>query len=779
MNTLLQRITLEADTLIFLFALAMATVLAALAGLAVVRVCRNRAAPLRCALATVALVLVAAAPLLTLSTDRMRIGLLRMPIERQADVRASTAQKVDAMFVAPAAKASNSPGNSSDATIAVGEARWNSFAEDETILQADEITAVHAALTPVAPSVWRMFGSALVAVWAIGVLVAAATLLRGLIAVSRLRRALRPATDSRLCLAARESAARLGMRTAPPLFVSSTATVPFSLGMWRPSIVFPNDAAQQLSDDQLRAVLLHETGHVARGDHWVGLLQRLAMVCYWWNLPLRRLSASISDSREEACDNFVLRLQGGGGGYAQVLVDWAARAVLGRSMPATIGLLDSRRGGLEKRVARLLGEQRDISTRLGRIGTLGVALFGVLLVATLLVAGPRADRAKNEPAATDGTDKANTVTTVRVDDRESLYRALREAKPGTQILIAPGTYQGGMFVDRMQGTEGRPILIAAADPQRPPVIRGGKSCLHLRDVAHVELRDLVFVKGEANGLNIDDGGSYDSPSHHVVLKNLTLRDIGSDRNHDAIKLSGLDDFRIEGCTVERWGDRGSAIDMVGCHRGLVVDCTFRDGDKIYASGVQIKGGSSQVTVWRCRFENAGGRAINLGGNTGASYFRPKTVRYEAKDLVVEDCTFIGSMAPVAFVGVDGAVVRHNTFYRPTRWVMRILQENQGEKIVACRNGKFTNNIVVFRSDELAYPVNFGPKTEPKSFQFADNFWFCIDRPEKTRRAVRLPTEEQGGVYGSDPRFRDADQGDLRVATDGPAKVFGPRAKREK
>ena len=34
------------------------------------------------------------------------------------------------------------------------------------------------------------------------------------------------------------------------------------------------------------------------------------------------------------------------------------------------------------------------------------------------------------------------------------------------------------------------------------------------------------------------------------------------------------------------------------------------------------------------------------------------------------------MTPVAFVGVDGATVRHNTIYRPRRWGLRILQENR-------------------------------------------------------------------------------------------------------
>src|SRR5262249_7493119 len=198
------------------------------------------------------------------------------------------------------------------------------------------------------------------------------------------------------------------------------------------------------------------------------------------------------------------------------------------------------------------------------------------------------------------------------------------------------------------------------------------------DLAQVELHDLAVANVRGNGINIDDGGSYDTPAHHVVLRGLVVRDVGPTGNRDGIKLSGLDDFRVEGCTVERWGDRGSGIDMVGCHRGEVTGCTFRHGDREGDHGVQAKGGSGDITIRRCRVEHAGQRAVNLGGSTGLAYFRPRAQGYEARDIRVEDCTFIGSMAPVAFVGVDGATVRHNTIYRPGRWAFRILQETRAE-----------------------------------------------------------------------------------------------------
>jgi hypothetical protein len=53
------------------------------------------------------------------------------------------------------------------------------------------------------------------------------------------------------------------------------------------------------------------------------------------------------------------------------------------------------------------------------------------------------------------------------------------------------------------------------------------------------------------------------------LLRLAVRDCGGRANHDGIELSGVRDFRLERCTVERcmverWGRGGSAVDVVGC-----------------------------------------------------------------------------------------------------------------------------------------------------------------------------------------------------------------------
>lgn len=349
------------------------------------------------------------------------------------------------------------------------------------------------------------------------------------------------------------------------------------------------------------------------------------------------------------------------------------------------------------------------------------------------------------------TAKAQTVT---VENARDLIAAARSAKPGTTILITSGDYPGGILLESLHGAPGRPITIRGAEPNNPPRFIGGGSALQLSRVSHLEISDLKIEGARGNGLNIDDGGDYDKPSHNITLKRISVSDLPKG-NNDGIKLSGLDGFRVEDCQIARWG--GSGIDMVGCHKGLILNCSFTQGGD---SGIQAKGGSSDVTIRKCRFNDFGQRGVNKGGSTGREFFRPPLAalpagsRFESKKITVEGCTFINGGAPAAFVGTVGSNFRFNTLLNPGRFALRILQETSASDFLSCREGAFSDNLIVFRSDNWGSGgVNVGPGTAAQTFSFARNWWFCMDAPNRSRPA--LPVTEAGGVYGVDPLLDDS------------------------
>ncbi len=782
----IERWFIDVEGLLTAANIAVAVSLAGAVGLAVARWI-GQAAALRHAVLVAALLLVLLSPLLVGISQTARLSWFAIEVGRnELQVEGSLS---DGRVIAPSARGvdgsvlrqvdvkrerARAMAESNDAPIErkmLGETNTESArtGSKSAIRAADEMAAERRAVSPIFR--YRLLGTLLVLIWLLGSVVLLVRLARGYLVVFRLRRSLRRGAPVIVRLAER-SASRIGLRNVPEVFESDSAPAPLIVGLWRPVIVVPCGIEREVQTRQLEGMLLHEMAHIARHDLWVGVFQRLAAVMFWWQPLVHRLNTRLSAVREDLCDNYVIREHGSGHAYAQVLVDLAARATFVGSLPATIALLEES-AGLEARMCRLLDARRSCETKLSCRAMLAVGVSGIVLALLLVTTTFRVSLASN--SETNGSVATNG-NEIHVADRNELIRAVRTARPGTMILLEPGTYRGGLSFDRLRGTAERPIVIAAADPNSRPIIKGGSFCIQLTDPAYVELRDLVLTGARHNGLNIDDGGSYDSPAHHVVLSGLVVKDNGSDANHDGIKLSGLDDFHVENCLIERWGKKGSGIDMVGCHRGVVSGSTFREGGRVFGSGVQMKGGSAEITVRYCRFEDAGARAVNIGGSTGLPYFRPKRPGYEAKEITVEDCTFSGSMAPIAFVGVDGANVHHNTIYRPTRWAVRILQENQGGGFVACRNGRFANNIIVYRSDEMVSAVNVGAGTSPKSFLFAGNYWYCLDRPEKTRRAVRLPVEERNGVYDTDPMFIEPRQGNLKLKQNSPVRDAGARSR---
>ena len=330
-----------------------------------------------------------------------------------------------------------------------------------------------------------------------------------------------------------------------------------------------------------------------------------------------------------------------------------------------------------------------------------------------------------------------------------LRAASADLRAGDLLLLAPGNYRGGLSLSDLHGTAAEPIVIAGADPEHPPTFVGGNEALHLTRPRHVVVRDLVVRGQPGNGINVDDGGPGKGAASHVRVLRVRFEGVGPRGNHDALKLSGLTDFEVSECEFLGWG--GSAIDLVGCQRGVISGCTLRGQPECSQhSGIQAKGGTAQVVIRGCRFEGAGERAVNLGGSTGLEWFRPQDAPYEAKDLTVEGCRFRDSQAFVAFVGVDGALVRRNTFYRPRRWVLRILQESQGERFVPCRGGVFEDNLIVFRRAELHRFVNVGEHTAAESFVFRRNAWFASDGAAPADHRPQLPTPEADGTYGVRP-----------------------------
>ena len=339
-----------------------------------------------------------------------------------------------------------------------------------------------------------------------------------------------------------------------------------------------------------------------------------------------------------------------------------------------------------------------------------------------------------------------------VTNESEFNSALDNAADGDRILLAPGDYSGGFFQANLTG-----VTIRSQFTDNLATISGGTQAIQLSDATRVTLEHMIFQGQTGNGVNIDDGGSFDTPSTDITIRNLTVRNMNANGNNDGIKLSGVTGFTIDNVRITNWGEGGSAVDTVGSHHGLIQNSLFHH-DSIGSSGTGIrpKGGSKDITIRANRVSLPGtnGRAIQAGGSTDSQFFRfiDGDSGYEASEIRVEGNVVVNGSSSFAFVNIDGGQFHSNYAHRPDDWFIRILNENQGSSIVDTQNGWLADNLMVFNDagSEFNRAVNIGSETNPETFEFLRNQWYNIADPANS--VPNLPSEETDGIYGVEPAF---------------------------
>ena len=98
-------------------------------------------------------------------------------------------------------------------------------------------------------------------------------------------------------------------------------------------------------------------------------------------------------------------------------------------------------------------------------------------------------------------------------------------RAGDHLLLAAGTYRNGLDLRGLHGAPGKPIVIEGpADRSARFLGQPGRNTVELRDVSHLELRNLTL-----DGLNTPgvDGVKSHAVTHHVTLENLEIVNHGA------------------------------------------------------------------------------------------------------------------------------------------------------------------------------------------------------------------------------------------------------------
>ena len=359
---------------------------------------------------------------------------------------------------------------------------------------------------------------------------------------------------------------------------------------------------------------------------------------------------------------------------------------------------------------------------------------------------------------------ARTLNVGADEKYSSIQSAAIDAKPGDTILVKEGIYQGGMYIENLKGNENNYIHIIG-EAEQEVIIRGGSNAIQLTDPRCLVIENLIFEQQTGNGLNIDDGGSYNTPASRVKIQYCTFIDMNASGNNDLLKLSGLDTFDIVNCVFENGAAGGSGVDMVGCHNGRIETNVFKN---LGSNAIQAKGGTQYILIQGNYFDNCGQRTLNLGGSTGLQFFRPIDAKFEAADIAVWSNVFIGSVSPINYVGSVRVDVTNNTIIQPEKWVIRILQENVDEnRFYKCSQGIFHNNLMYIGN--LSTTTNIGPNTAPEDFSFKNNFWYNFENTNW--QGPSIPTPDGNQIININPNFINFDNLDFNLSADSKARAY--------
>jgi beta-lactamase regulating signal transducer with metallopeptidase domain/thiol-disulfide isomerase/thioredoxin len=227
-----------------------------------------------------------------------------------------------------------------------------------------------------------------------------------LVAVRRLRKQC-SSVEALAWVEARDRwAAHLGLGRPVELLQSKRVSVPAAVGHIRATVILPKSLADAASPALLDAVLLHELGHIRRGDFGWNLLRKLAQVLYWPHPLAWLLGRVVSQVREQACDDLCVHGLGGAPAYRASLVEVASGLVC-RPDPA-LGMAMARAMNLSRRLAWIDQSQGTPNCLLRRPARLSLASSVVALAGLLGAVDPA--RSMAEPAHNQDSPRPNSST---------------------------------------------------------------------------------------------------------------------------------------------------------------------------------------------------------------------------------------------------------------------------------------------------------------------------------------------------------------------------------
>jgi beta-lactamase regulating signal transducer with metallopeptidase domain len=261
-----------------------------------------------------------------------------------------------------------------------------------------------------------------------------ARLLLGIVFSRRLVGSARPIYDEEATRPLSLRAWEAGLSDLPRLAESAAISVPVTLGILRPVILFPIEW-REWDAAALHAVIAHELSHVIRRDALTQCLSLVHRAIFWFSPLSWWLHRCLADVAEEASDEAALVSGADRARYAETLLGFFAAL---QETPHRVywhGVSMAKAGQAEKRLDRILAWKGDVGMRLNKFLAVGMLLAGIPVVLLAAAARPSV-------ADTNGRDTSITKVSLAISDGGQGQvvdptPVVAPARPATPMAPAP------------------------------------------------------------------------------------------------------------------------------------------------------------------------------------------------------------------------------------------------------------------------------------------------------------------------------------------------------
>lgn len=453
-------------------------------------------------------------------------------------------------------------------------------------------------------------------VWLVGLLVLFSLLFQRLLFVKSLI-AQSDKANSRLHETLQKYCRQVGLRQNVTLLLSKSMLSPAACGFFKPTILMPSSLLENLSEEELKAVLIHELSHIKRGDLWVNFIQTVLQIFYFYNPFVWFANAVVRDLREKAVDEMVLTTFGGEAkSYSGILIDIAEIAF---SRPhfslRLVGVVESTKS-LTGRIKHILSRPAPKNAKLGLTSLAVILIFAAIIL-------PMANRRKtqkNLPAEHPSTllnadtenNKNHYPTSQSIPDTSNLLLigrdftkiqdAINAAKYGDTIKIIPGVYEESLTLKSGISLEGEDAnnVVVQCDMRVSPVVA-------INECQNVHIQRLTLKHYNPTQLEDTVDGKWpvvQIDNSSVSLNHLIVCDSGSQGIKIANGRINYDLVSIVDCNV--YNNQSTGITVSGNGNVKLNNNIFADNKK---SGIYFHGDADGKIVGNVCRNNAYGISI--------------------------------------------------------------------------------------------------------------------------------------------------------------------------